>query len=49
MNATGVALGVAAVILGWWIVHTKPTCRDGYVAFLVGFEAKWVCAPGYIP
>lgn len=36
------SVGLIAVLFGFWLVVTKPTCRDGFAASL-GARSGWIC------
>ena len=36
------SVGLIAVLFGFWLVVTKPTCRDGFAASL-GARSGWTC------
>lgn len=42
-------VAIPIILLGWWIVWTKPACRDGYIAQWSPFGSGWNCVAGYKP
>ena len=38
------SVALIAVLFGFWLITTKPTCRDGDVASL-GPRLDWACVP----
>lgn len=47
-KATVTFLVLFVLVLGWWILLKKPTCRDGYVALWGPYDG-WNCITGYKP